>query len=1273
MKLKPSITYRETFFKTIILPVLFISTFLLPQEVSAVRLDYTTKLYEISTATGTTKALDVTAQEGNPVDIVFNNTGTKVYVLGFDGNDFTQYNLSTPYDISTASSNSVAFTMSNVHMINPRSMLFNNTGTRLYVLDADSGPAFAGKIQQYNLSTAFDISTAVYNSLAFNVNAQENAPTDMIFNNNGTVLYVLGMEGDQINKYNLGTAYNIATAVFSSMVLDVTAQETTPRGMVFNSDGYRLYVIGNTQNRAYMYNLTTPYDIGTATFSASALNVTSQDDGTRDILFNNLGDKVYVVGVSGDEINQYFLGVANTKFVEAVANDGSVTGQLGFVLNGDTFNDPDNDGILTSCGGSVVCAGHQVQITNLPAGFTPTVTIYRADSVTVNTIDTGKVGILTLTGNATNHQNIHDLAALTFTFANSAFNSTAAASVTNAISASGGVGIDFENNITFPVMYDGNSNTGGSIPVDALSPYVSGATVTVLGNIGSLIRTGHIFNNWNTTATGSGTVYAPAATFSITGTTTLYAQWTALTSATVVVLDNLTNESGDTGTFSIVLDSAPSADVIIALSSSNIAEGTVQASVTFTALNWNVPQIITVTGVDDILSDGSQSFSIVTGDVTSADLAYDALDGTSITDTTFSNQDNDAPGIFLNVVSTSTSEGGGTATIQVSLLSQPGGGADVTIPLSVSDGTEGSVPASITILNADWNVPGNNIITITGLDDVLVDGNIIYTLVTGDPTSLDLGYDGLSAALVADVTMVNLDNDVTITYNGNTNTGGSVPIDGSSPYVTSSSVTVLGNTGTLVKTGFTFNNWNTAANGSGTAYAPATTFTISANTVLYAQWTALPTYTATYNGNSNTGGSVPVDALSPYDSSSTVTVLGNTGSLVRTGFTFNNWNTAANGSGTAYAPAAAFTIGANTTLFAQWSDTTPPSDPTVVSISPNPAATGTLVTLTLSGVETGATITVDDFTCTPTTADATGIVTCTATIGAAYDGSAKQVTVTDAAGNANTNVYSPVVTISAAAVVTPSTTQNGGSIVAPAAQYYSNGTYIQGTPSVFQQQVPRSNLVDLLGGEEPNVPSEFSDYVCKRYMKEYILPGGNNNPVEVKKLQEFLNLSEGEKLALDGTYDADDIEAVKRFQNKYKDQIMAPWGLTEATGRVLRTTTAKINILLCATQKGCPYFSSYLKEGDTSLDAVKVQDFLNVIFAPISGYPTNGLELSKEFNSKTKTIVKDFQTVYKEIVLKPWGLTSATGWWYKTTRHAANKLMNCTEGGIILDNGIKVE
>jgi uncharacterized repeat protein (TIGR02543 family) len=84
----------------------------------------------------------------------------------------------------------------------------------------------------------------------------------------------------------------------------------------------------------------------------------------------------------------------------------------------------------------------------------------------------------------------------------------------------------------------------------------------------------------------------------------------------------------------------------------------------------------------------------------------------------------------------------------------------------------------------------------------------------------------------------------TITYNGNTNTGGNGPTDGSSPYTHGSTVTVLGNTGTLAKTGFTFSGWNTAADGSGTTYSPGNTFVINANIILYARWVAVPAVTA---------------------------------------------------------------------------------------------------------------------------------------------------------------------------------------------------------------------------------------------------------------------------------------------------------------------------------------------------------------------------------------------------------------------------------------------
>ena len=94
------------------------------------------------------------------------------------------------------------------------------------------------------------------------------------------------------------------------------------------------------------------------------------------------------------------------------------------------------------------------------------------------------------------------------------------------------------------------------------------------------------------------------------------------------------------------------------------------------------------------------------------------------------------------------------------------------------------------------------------------------------------GYGGAIAA-------ISFSNNSPVTYNGNSSTSGTVPVDGNSPYVSGTTVTVLGNSGTLVKTGFTFNCWNTAANGSGTSRVAASSFSMgSANITLYAQWSA---------------------------------------------------------------------------------------------------------------------------------------------------------------------------------------------------------------------------------------------------------------------------------------------------------------------------------------------------------------------------------------------------------------------------------------------------
>ena len=120
-----------------------------------------------------------------------------------------------------------------------------------------------------------------------------------------------------------------------------------------------------------------------------------------------------------------------------------------------------------------------------------------------------------------------------------------------------------------------------------------------------------------------------------------------------------------------------------------------------------------------------------------------------------------------------------------------------------------------------------------------------------------------------------------------------------------------------VKQGFTFAGW--FKDSEKTVAFDFATEIISANTTIYAKWTVNPTYSVTYNGNGNTGGEAPTDS-NKYEESATVTVLGNTGTLIKTNYSFVGWNTKDDGTGTNYSADATFSMGTkDLILYAKWS------------------------------------------------------------------------------------------------------------------------------------------------------------------------------------------------------------------------------------------------------------------------------------------------------------------------------------------------------------------
>ncbi len=214
-------------------------------------------------------------------------------------------------------------------------------------------------------------------------------------------------------------------------------------------------------------------------------------------------------------------------------------------------------------------------------------------------------------------------------------------------------------------------------------------------------------------------------------------------SASIVITaaSNLqTTESGGTVSFNVSLSVKPTANVTFNLSSTNPNEGVLsKSSLTFTSANWNIPQIVTVTGVDDTLVDGNKAYQIVTSPAYSNDLRYNNFNPI---DVSITNLDNDRSGITVTpTTGLVTTEQGGTSSFVVYLNAQPT--SNVTLTMSSSNTKEGTISLSTLVFTpTNWMVA--QIVTVKGVDDHVSDSNKMYSIILNPLTSADKSYAGLN-------------------------------------------------------------------------------------------------------------------------------------------------------------------------------------------------------------------------------------------------------------------------------------------------------------------------------------------------------------------------------------------------------------------------------------------------------------------------------------------------------------------------------------------------
>ena len=249
--------------------------------------------FDVSTAifAGNAERFSVAAQEGGSTDLVFNTDGTKMFTTGFVSDNINEYTLSTPFDVSTASyaGNTERFSVTGQEAT-PTSLAFNTEGTKMFVMGYNGD-----NINEYDLTLAWDISTASYAGDAerFSVAGYETSPQSLVFNTSGIKMFVMGMIGDDINEYDLSTPFDVSTAVFAGNAerFSVAGQETTPTSLAFNTDGTKMFVLGSNGDDINVYSLAAPVITGAVANQAVNDNATNSPFSTITVADPN-GDNV---------------------------------------------------------------------------------------------------------------------------------------------------------------------------------------------------------------------------------------------------------------------------------------------------------------------------------------------------------------------------------------------------------------------------------------------------------------------------------------------------------------------------------------------------------------------------------------------------------------------------------------------------------------------------------------------------------------------------------------------------------------------------------------------------------------------------------------------------------------------------------------------------------------------------------------------------------------------------------------------------------------------
>ncbi len=253
--------------------------------------------------------------------------GTRLYVTEDrdpGAQNVIEYTLTTPFDVTTASNPKktlLAVTEGGLVSVidNPHAIEFKPDGTEMYIIRSDSSTRVS--IEQFTLSTPWDTTTISWTTFK-NIRTgcfDSVQQRGLDFKPDGTRVFVASQGNKKVGQYDLTTPWDISTA--TNQVCSSFDEEQV-RNIQLSADGNTLYLGGNEDDDIKRYSLAAPYDITSITLQATTFSVSSQTGTMRGFHFSSNFTKLYVTGDTLDTIYEYDVDCAGTiSCVDASTND----------------------------------------------------------------------------------------------------------------------------------------------------------------------------------------------------------------------------------------------------------------------------------------------------------------------------------------------------------------------------------------------------------------------------------------------------------------------------------------------------------------------------------------------------------------------------------------------------------------------------------------------------------------------------------------------------------------------------------------------------------------------------------------------------------------------------------------------------------------------------------------------------------------------------------------------------------------------------------------